>query len=60
MKHFEAVGLETILHEPDFLDADHFLSCIRNDEAGGGRPDVPDMAKSKIPALVHMAGPGVG
>jgi hypothetical protein len=33
---FKTVGLETILHQPDFLGADHVLHPVRNDEAGEG------------------------
>jgi hypothetical protein len=55
MKHLKGVGLEAIFHQPDFLDADHFLLGIRNDEAGGRRPDVADVGISKIPALVNVA-----
>jgi len=55
VKNLKAVGLEPILDQPDLLDADQFLPCIRNDEAGGRRPDVPDVGIGKIPALVNMA-----
>ena len=54
--HLEAIRLEAVFDKPDLLDADHFLPFVRNDEAGGRRPDMPHMAKGKIPALVNMAG----
>src|SRR6266403_2993017 len=53
--NLKTVGPESILDQPDLLDADHFLPCIRNDEAGGRRPDVPDVGIGKIPALVNVA-----
>jgi hypothetical protein len=31
---FETVGLEAVFQEADFLDADHFLFLVGNDEAG--------------------------
>ena len=40
----KAVGLEAVFHQPDFLDADHFLHPVGNDEAGRRRPDVADVA----------------
>ena len=40
----KTVGLEAILHQPDFLDADHFLHPVGNDEAGGRRPDMAGVA----------------
>src|SRR6476659_5765044 len=55
VKNLKTVGLEPILDQPDLLDADHFLPRIRNDEAGGRRPDVADVGIVKIPALVNMA-----
>src|SRR3981081_4507340 len=53
--NLKAVGLEAVFHQSDLFDADHFLLRIRNDEAGGRRPDVSDVAKGKIPALVNVA-----
>jgi hypothetical protein len=29
----ETVGLEAVFHQADFLDADHFLLLVGNDEA---------------------------
>ena len=55
MTDFKAVGLKAVFDQPDLLDADHFLPRIRNDEAGGMRPDLPDVGISKIPALVNVA-----
>src|ERR1700730_188874 len=52
---FEGVGLEPVFYQPDFLDADQVLPRIRNDEAGGRRPDVRGVGISEIPALVHVA-----
>ncbi len=52
---FEAVGLEAVFHQPDLLDPDQFLLGIGNDEAGRRRPDVPDVSKGEIAALVDVA-----
>jgi hypothetical protein len=53
--NLKAVGLKAVFHEADLLGADHFLPRIGNDEAGGRRPDVADVAIGKIPALMDMA-----
>ena len=55
MTDFKAVGLKTVFDQPDLLGADDFLLRIRNDEAGGRRPDVADVAIGKIAALVNVA-----
>ena len=47
MADFKTVGLETILQQPDFLGADDFLHPVRNDEAGGRRPDMAGWPKVK-------------
>ncbi len=52
---FKTVGLKTILHQPDFLDADHLLHPVRNDEACGWRPDMAGVAKGVIAPLVDVA-----
>src|SRR3954453_10983626 len=51
----KTAGLETILHQPAFLRADHGLYSVRDDEAGGRRPDVARMAKGEVAALMDMA-----
>ena len=56
MPDFEAVGPETILHQPDLLDADHFLHPVGNDEAGGRRPDMAGVTKGEVAALMDVAG----
>src|SRR5438045_7598398 len=50
----KAIDLEAVFHQSDFLDADPLLPRIRNDEAGGGRPDVANAAKREIPPLMDM------
>src|ERR1700692_1673307 len=47
MTHFKAVGLETILYQPDLLDADHFLPGIGDHEACGRRPNMSGAGMGK-------------
>ena len=55
MADFKTVGLEAVFHQPGFLDADHRLHALREDEAGGRRPDVAGAAIGEVAALVHVA-----
>ena len=43
--NLKTIGRKTILNQPDFLNADHFLHPVRNDEASGRRPDMAGVAE---------------
>ena len=55
MPDLEGVGSKSIFHEARFLDADHFLPGVGDNETGRGRPDVAGVAKGEIAALVDVA-----